>query len=72
MAIWDDMKDNITKAFRFVPMVDSAVDVFDLLSGKTPDQIADTKVQNMDDGLTEFGVPSAKYMAHPDVSHQGF
>ena len=57
MAIWDDWQENITKAFRYVPMVDSPMDVFDLLSGKTPDQIAEDKVRVMDDELTQYGDP---------------
>ena len=47
MGMWDDWKDNITKAFRYVPMADTAMDVYDFLSGKTPDQIADEKTRAM-------------------------
>ena len=57
MAIWDDWQENITKAFRYVPMGDAPMDVFDLLSGKTPDQIAEDKVRVMDDELTQYGDP---------------
>ena len=56
MGMWDDWKDNITKAFRYVPMVDTAMDVYDLLSGKTPDQIAENKTKEMANPLDEWNV----------------
>ena len=54
MSIWDDWQDNITKAFRFVPMVSTSEQVFDLLSGKTPDEIADETARKSPDALTDW------------------